>query len=482
LFHAAWANKADLVKRWHAHALTQHFNEKQKSIIDDAMPVLSSPGPRDDKFWLDAFQRPVGLLPLQFLMADVGVLAAQGKAKQIEDILAGFRNAQVRPVAGRHRAATELQIGRVLESLRRHGEAHAERVKIARELLAGVQTPDPGTTEPDTRVPPVLYELPAKQGRREALRRLNSGQVKPDDFVFWGQLITLQPNPVARARLAGRLFNATVRRLHDDYDLSRFLFTATFWFDMDNDTEWRRWKKAVRRFSDPQKFPQTAEVIACLELRRATRTGTATQLAEKLARMKVAFTRAMRQRMVLRHTLTRRDLDGLRQAIDDLPAEALADPDTMRFSLAALTALDRNAELDMVKRRAKRLLYEEILEAWHAPTYAGGARIASLTELLNQEAAVPAGFDAFMVDSLANSFLESAYLARRANSQGQWLKAVEHSTVVIDRWPTFYWFHWIKGRALAELNQKSKARPFLETYIQHSRDEPEVLVAEELLN
>lgn len=481
VYNAAASDQTAVVKRWYKHDLVRDFNKTQDTFIKDAMEVLNATGPRDGSFWVAALERPLGAIPMLLLMQDLGVMAAGGRTKEIEAILSGFESASLRPEVGKARAGTELQIGRILETANRHGAAHAARLKVGLAALVGVDKAVPVASSRDIRRYPDLLELPVQEARRHALWRITHGQVQPDDVQFWSDLVAIQGDNASRTKLAGQLVDATVAHLDDDYELSRFIFLASFWFDMDNAESWAHLMKRLKRFRGSNTYPKTTEVISYLDVWYAARRGTADDLEEKLGRMTLPFTRTMGRRLMLMSALTQQDLDALRAAIDDIPAEALAAPNIMSLSVAAFQALDRKAELRAVRRRAKKALYETVLAAWYAPTHGASMSIARTSEVLGREAPVPAAFDDYMAERIRNPAARSAYLARRAASQGDWQQTVEHATVALSRWPTFYWYHWIKGKALSELNQKNEARQFLETYVRYAHDEPEWLQAKALL-
>jgi transglutaminase-like putative cysteine protease/tetratricopeptide (TPR) repeat protein len=477
-------HRLDDFARWRDHPLVRHYKPLQAAFVDQLARGIAVN--QDDLAALDAFVAEtttqeldeVASAQLHDILGHFIRLDELGRARALVASAANWRYTTGKSGS---RNSDRLQLARTLREAEEQAPVH--RALAAKLLAAFPSLPE---------APPASYSaLRISQGALPALSLADtrdaglwlvaSRRFGRMDFRFWRELIHALHLNDGTDTLAIELFETALAAAPDDELRARVLADLFHALDHDSSATRARVRTATSPYLDPVRHPLSARYLRAQNVAIALRLDEVSDFEAALRSLDGPDDGFVRAKFALRRHLQRDDVAALRRVLRNLDTDQLLNVGMLPVALPALARAGLREEHELALETACREFNKSVLAAWICPDPDFVDTAVDLAFALGAPASFPPGW----VDSISTrcpdpmqqgrARLAAAWLA------ADWEAASREALALVKQYPSYYVFHWHAGAALHRLGRKAEARPLLETYVRHARDELEHPVAVALL-
>lgn len=228
----------------------------------------------------------------------------------------------------------------------------------------------------------------------------------------------------------------------------------------------------LKEWRDP-KLPGTYAKIRSEEAHIALRTGENFDFKAIQQQLKDTGMDGFLRDLFLSQTLRSNDIAAIKQALDDIGADAMLDHHRLPRIIPALKKSGRTDELALALEEASQALYEAILDSWSGHDSFASRRALALAAILEKPEALPANWITFCEKAYPERQDQLVMSIQLARMKKDWAAMLAAASEVVEKYPTFYSHYWPKAEALIKLDRAADALEPLRTFVKFCHDEPE---------
>jgi hypothetical protein len=300
---------------------------------------------------------------------------------------------------------------------------------------------------------------------------------EPFSINFWYDFMRDQERDAAGYDLKLSLLKAGLDSSPDDETRAYLVLYGMDVIDIDNVPLRQKFLDLVQPYRDPVKFPQTMDNIRMFDTLLALRTGKPVELTGFTS----TFNQNWASNLKIRRLLQKKDLPGLKTALNALSADQMMSPMVLYDVLPALDAVGMKDEATLARDTLSKKLHDDTLSVWFKPE---GSKLQPVNEDmagLGTATDMPKAFNDFIASHVARKRWVLRYQLFAAYLNDDWNAVSTLGTACTQAYPDDYTSYWFLGRSLAELGKRDEAIKALTVYCQYSKDEVWYPDAQQLL-
>jgi tetratricopeptide (TPR) repeat protein len=314
------------------------------------------------------------------------------------------------------------------------------------------------------------------------LQQLQFGKYLRNGFQFWDELMRDLPRGEADRKFRIEVLRIAVEKASSDEEmLVEIVSTFEETLDIDEPADRAVLDELVKPLRGRPNQPRLDEMLQARDLRIALRTGAAADVVSRLAGIKNSFMLRRLRTQALAALLIRGEQGPLRELLQSLPAETLFSRGTIDLSWRAYRQLGMADEAALAEEKMPDLVYHSMLEAWSEGEVFPAQYAYGLAEIVGKPELIPHEFATDFAVSRQHSRARLTLESTDALLRGEWEVCVRKTEEALQKYPSYYHFQWLRGRAYAHLGKKAEALAALRIYTALVHDEPSVVDAKKLI-
>jgi hypothetical protein len=426
-------------------------------------------------FVLDLAKHPMDSLDLAFAQDAVASLLQLGDIDSAEAIYHAAADYSLDPNAGRSKAEFQLTLLKEIDQARQLKPV-TDAFRLATLAADKPETIEMPPTFDQRRNLATFGDLSEEDATRFRLYLIKLHR-EPFSVDFWFNFMLDQKHDAAGYDLKLSLLKAGLENSSDDDTRAALVLFGTGVLDIDNPSLRQKFLDLLQPYRDPVKFPETTENIRIFDTLVALRAGKPADFTGFTS----VFNQSWANNLHIRTLLQKKDLAGLKSALNALTADQMMSPMLLNYVLPGLEAVGKKDEAALAREALSKKLHDDIISVWFNPE---GNNLQSVDEDmagLGSAQNVPPAFTDFVRSHVPRPRPALRYQLFVAYLQGDWSAVSTLGGIYTQTYPDDYTAYWFLGRGLAQLGKRDDAIKALTVYCQYSKDEVWYPDAQQLL-
>jgi hypothetical protein len=241
--------------------------------------------------------------------------------------------------------------------------------------------------------------------------------------------------------------------------------------DHDEPATLARLRAATEPYADPVAHPLCARHLRVQRLMLALRLDEPIDFESSLRSLDGPNDGFMRATFALRRHLQRDDVPSLKRVLRELDPDVLLGIGIVPLSVPSFARVGFTDEHRLARETAARQLRDYLVGTWISANPALIGYCLDLAETLEDPKAIPDGWVESVSTRCPDPMVRGRVRLIAAWLRSDWEATAREGRSLIRDYPTFYNHYWHAGAALHRLGRFDEARPLLETYVRHAKDE-----------
>jgi len=478
---------ADLFESLVKHPVRKTMNSREEEMVAQWESYFAASRAGDDhcvRLGESILRKPSTEVSRSVLYRIVTRLSAHGefeKAKRLIGALAGVPSSMD---PDNSNAATQLALMKVVS----HDQKWRPLNNVIREVVMarfGNDSPPPAPTVPASDERLLSLNLPAEEATQVRLQAIRAGRFTAQSSRFWEHFMKDLPRTAENLLLRSAILRAAIEGAQgagDDATLAETVRMVRATLDIDSPEERRVAAELLAPLRASNNLVDTGDAVRLVDFSTALRTGAPMDVLAAIRGLKDDRSKRAAHLAALGSALAAGDQSLLRSLVETLSPQELLSDHTIAYAIQAYRVLGMKEEAALAERSARDAVYRQLIEFWIHDSYSSALRAFRLANLLGDQSLIPRSTAERLIDSQRHEWTKLEFAGAEALYRRDWDNEVAISEEALRKFPTYYHFLFLQGRALAALDRKDEALRSLQSYVSIVHDESEVGEARALID
>jgi tetratricopeptide (TPR) repeat protein len=473
-----------LFESLHAHPVQKTINSQGEELIEQWRNYFSACETGDaecERLGESLLRKPLTVSSLEVFQRIVVRLSAHGEFEKAKRLLGALGAVPDAMDSDNGKAAAQLTLIKVLARDQKWRPIN----NAIREIVLARFGKDPSPPLPivpssDDRL--LSLNLPMEEATRLRLQAMRRGRFPSRSDRFWVQFMQDLPRTAENLALRRAILRAAVEGAPDDATRIEVIKMTELALDIDSPEELRAGTELLAPLRKANSNANTADELRLLDFKAALRAGAPMDAPAALSTIHEDQARRVANSAALAAALAQGNQPLMRSLVESLSPQELVSDRMILYSLSAYRALGMKEEADLAEQSARRAVYRLVLDFWVHGDSSSAVKAFRLADLLRDPSLIPPSTAERLIDSRHRELTKLTIGGEEALYRRDWEKEVKLCEEALQKFPSYYHFLFLQGRALAALHRKEDAMRSLNAYVSIVHNEPQVREAKDLID